>query len=431
MQKPYSIAVEEQLSYSHPNLDIILSDSSVVKGFRFGDSALTDFLGTKIDDLVRRAFLDSSSIISLNSYRIIVFSTQYMQDRIMKSHVFISTLIEILSKDDVTALLIGRIATITQTLLLTGLETAFHSCSYIFRLLSFCHHIGASSLFINICSNEKSYANAQKWLVNVGFSDFVCQMVFAEIIDFKPDTYDLSEKTIRIASYYRIMETAIKNPLLYGSFMIDDIFKALSVASSFSNFVENARWAAILSIFSASKTKSLLPMAKNGILVFYNDITRLCEYHLSILAFLKEVVQIMPDILNSGFFRSLLGHVIQFDQSSWFLNSVIDFVEVCIDTPSLLYDVIIVFVPVVYIESQSRDKGIALTSFCYNILEKVSKVTIKSSELHEFLSFLDGFNSFMHKDLVEYIKFRDSGYGGESSFSITDMLSKMFVGNKE
>jgi hypothetical protein len=243
----------------------------------------------------------------------------------------------------------------------------------------------------------------------MGFADSVVE----KLEGFLEDPY---ENESRILGLLEIIPMAVKNPLIRNDFHKGSVVKYLSSDQEFSPTLENARWNAVMAVFSQSDVMKFGTLAIRAHSVLVKVWPRVHSFHAITLSFLIEFFDIRKDLFDENLFRGILGLMLQFSGASLFHMEARRFIVASLKDDVIAERVIKIFVPVLMAESQFKDHGV-LHVYSFAILEDILNKSKWNLSLNAKLRQVEGFTEFISRALKPWKKSCEGNYGGDSSRS--------------
>ncbi|KAH0786607.1 hypothetical protein GPJ56_009509 [Histomonas meleagridis] len=424
--------LQEMVSDTSTDIHDVLSLGYISKSARIGFSSVIDYLVAHSHDILNYAFKDEKSVVSTNAYAILSLGNPQILKPILDDSSFQNTALEILSKESVPQFTIGRLSSLTLTLLTNLPEQATESCGFIYHLLKYCENPGVFNFFETICSADPKYELTQKWLNEMGFSEYLLREL--DKIDFSYESQEANKYKdsiyIRCLCFYKLIGKCCDNPIMVESFQSEHVVDSLSQAfPNEPSFIRSARWDSISAITSQKTAVFLLKkLFQTAVDILMEQFDRLLAYRVSALTFITKMLTIAPlsfELLLQSSMPQLLIHiVVQFPYSTFLHSAFLKFVEVGLTHLQFAIKIVGCYTPVIIDIAEDRKNRI-LSPCCIKMLEMFLEKAKTNKEISQVLNETPGIAKFVRGTMKEYQKLVDTPYG-EPQTGVLKMIRNIF-----
>lgn len=402
----------------------VVSDPIIIRLYRAQNSFVQKYFKSHSDDLLKYSLSSGNTAVENNSFVIIMGGDPDILKPILKSDQFLNLALDIVNNSDVEPFVLGRLSTIMLTSLIVVPEIAMESFGFIYHLLPHCGNPSVLNFFTTIVSNEPQLSPTQKWLIEMGFVDYLLReltsidygYISTEANPFFDVTYE------KVFSLYQILSKCALNPLIANELLREDLIEILSM--DFKNppvYVENARWKTILQLTTQQTADMMYPIVPRAINVLENDVKKLPAYMVTALEMINQMMIFMPKsaefVFKSNMLINLMNLVNHFMNSTILLNAFRRFVEVTLRFPgSFAPKMVALLLPFVMNYATTRENRV-LAPFCISILELFVDAEKKNQDVAQVINEEAGCRDFLKGKYKNYKKIVNSEYGNETKLS--------------
>lgn len=387
---------------------------------------------THVHSMIRLVFSDEKSLVSSRAYTILSLGDNSLIEEMLRDYKFRDFALEILSNPQNPPFIMGRLAGLSLSALLSMPETASESCGFIYHLLKHCENPSVFNFFETLCGDNPKATPSQKWLLDMGFVEYIIREIQTTNFNYVSNlsnTY-LDPVYDKALCLYELIALCAKNPILSPSFKTSSIVDVIKRDFSRSpDFLKTARWAAINSITCKDTAVQLLPLIQSAISTVTEQFEHLKSYRVDALNFLTQMIQLAPmtaDILlHSSVLQSLSGLIIQFPNSTILHGAFVDFVSIGLQLEEFAIKMVGVYTPLFIDQACERYNRVLAPTLLY-LIEKFMEASDKKSSIRRVLTEIPELKQFINHDLKEYKKIIDSDYGGPRATGIFGALKGFF-----
>lgn len=396
------------------NLNDLLQDPSIIQIYKTNCQILNNFLIHHVDELFILAFKDDNSVAAISAFKILSIPNYYLISALASKPQFSNYVSNLFKQNKVSDRLASRVCVITQTIFSFGDINACKICTYITNLLDYCYNSSVYSFFSSIFYPFDETERIQNWLIENGIIESIEHKIKSITVLSKIE--DFSKESETLINLFRILSISFKN--LSNSIeksTLCTLFDKIPV--NLPKIIYNFLWETLNALFSKNNALKLCKFsneARDNLIAPTNHIYR---FHSESVSFLAKYVTIRSDLIDNELIKSVLGLFLQFSHCSFFqIEAERFFIEAC-KVDILLCRIVKYVAPVLIIESSISGHNL-VPYFSLSILENLVKIPAAK----EIMLNLENGKEFLEKTLPEYIKKRDSGYGGSSSNSIWSLI---------
>jgi hypothetical protein len=363
------------LEDSTTTLPSVLELPYITQLARIGLPTLRSFIEPYSKELLQYAFSPEDARHSTPAFKLLTCGHPEYLRPLLESGMYLNYATETLITPGVSPVLIGRLSSLTVVALLNLPEVACDCCGFIYRLLPFCEIPTVFNLFETLTGEDSRIAQAQKWLLDFGF----CEYIPREIgnVDFAHVPADgnvFKDPVYNKACYlFQLVSRGSKNAILGVELRTPAVVECLQKQfPNIPDFVQNARWDAIHSQVSEATAAGCEVFVGEAIALLSYHFTHLKKYHVTALSFLTKIMDLLPTVVrtiqNSTLPLMLVSLTIQFPNSTILHNAFLEFTEVCLKTLALADKLIRVYAPALVVHGESNHNRI-LKSCCIRTME--------------------------------------------------------------
>lgn len=402
----------------------VVSDPIIARLYRQPNSSVQKYFKSHSFELLKYSLSHANTAIENNSFNIIIYGDPDILMPMLKNDEFLNLALDIVNKNDVEPYVLGRLSTIMLTALLVVPELAMETFGFIYHLLPHCGNPSVLYFFITIVSNEPQFSPTQKWLLEMGFFDYLLRELNS--IDY---SYNSTESNVyfdetyeKVFSLYQILSKCASNPIMVPDLLREDLIEILSM--DFKDppvYVENARWNTILQLTTRETSEMMYPIVPRAIKAIETDVKKLPAYIVTAL----EMVNLMMDysprsskfVFKSNMLLNLLNLVNRFMNSTILLKAFRNFVEVCLRfNDDFVPKMVSLLLPFVMDFATTRQNRV-LAPFCFSILELFVESEKRNPKVTQALNEEAGCREFLKGKYKIYMKNLHKEYGNETKLS--------------
>lgn len=352
--------------------------------------------------------------------------------KLLEDNYFGNAALDVMTADDVSNFIIGRLSSITLQALICNPEEASPQCGFIYSLLSHCENPSVIYFFETITS-DPMLVTVQQWLTDMGFVEYILR----EIYSFDPK-YKSNEENqyydkvwLRALTLYNLIHTCSINPNLQDSFRIDQVADALKMELvNAPEFVKTARWKAISSIVCEKVATNMLELIHPAFNILLENFEHLAHYRVCALIFVTKMMKVAPlttELLMETMVPQLIIHIItQFPNSSLLHRSFFRFINEGLNCDRFATIVVNIYTPIL-MEIASERTNRVLAPMCFEIIKLFIVKSEKSRDIKVALQETADFNHFVKGPYTWFYQVLGNKYGGENSGTLVGAFKQAFL----
>jgi hypothetical protein len=196
------------------------------------------------------------------------------------------------------------------------------------------------------------------------------------------------------------------------------------------DFVQDARWKAIVSVACAATVKEAIAFCTQAVSFLQEGLKNLHEFILSALSFLTKMME-MDDpafdiILKAQVPHCAMNLAFQFQNSTLLHNEVLRFVQVGLQNAEFASVIVMCYVPVA-VDRGANDTNRTVRSLCLEVMQLIFAAADKNKKLAAMLTIgLNGVMAFKKGPLKEFTTLLTQPYGGRLPVAEPPWLANFF-----
>lgn len=402
----------------------VVSDPIIVRLYRTQNSYIQKYFKSHSMELLKYSLSSENTAVENNSFTIITCGDPDIYKSILKSDQFLNLALDIVNNSSIEPFVLGRLSTFMHIALIIAPDLAMESFGFIYHLLPHCGNPSVLNFFITIVSNEPQLSPTQKWLIEMGFVDYLLRELNS--IDYaytstEPNAFfDVTYE--KVFSLYQIISKCASNPLIANEFLREDLIEILSM--NFKNppiYVENARWKAILQLTTQKTADMMYPIVPQAIKVLEDDVKKLPAYMVTAIEMINQMMVFLPKsaefVFKSNMLLNLMNLINHFMNSTILLDAFRQFVDVTLKFPgSFAPKLVALLLPFIMNYATTRENRV-LAPFCISILELFVETGKKNPDVAQAINEEAGCREFLNGKYKKYKKVTNSEYGNETKLS--------------
>lgn len=402
----------------------VVSDPIVIRLYRSQNSYVQKYFKSHSIELLKYTLSSGNTAAENNSFMITMSGDPDILTPILKSDNFLNMALDIVNNNKIEPFVLGRLSTVMLTALLVVPELAMDSFGFIYHLLPHCGNPSVLNFFVTIVSNEPQLSPTQKWLIDMGFVDYLLRELnsidYSHISEEKNPYFDVIFE--KVFSLYQILSKCALNPLMFNELLREDLIDSLSM--NFKKppiYVENARWKTILQLTTQQTSSMMFPIIPRAINVLENDVKKLPAYMVTAIEMINQMMIFSPEsvdfVIKSNTLLNLMNLVNHFMNSTILLNAFKRFVEVTLRFPGdFAPKMVSLLLPFIMNYATTRENRV-LAPFCISILELFVEAEKKNQSVAQALNEEAGCREFLKGKYKKYKKIVNSEYGNETKLA--------------
>lgn len=420
------------LSEPEPNLRNVLACPQVTRYARSKNYQLMRYLESHVKDMVKMVFSEDKSIEASRAFNLLTLGDTQISQLMLENDMFRDNALEALVKPDVPSYILGRLSSLTLSLLQTIPDQAVESCGFIYHLLKHCANPSIFNFFTTIVSDDLKFEKTQKWLLGFGFNEYLMREL--QSIDF---TYNAQGANPffdpvydKLVCLYQLIGKCASNSILAKAFKTNDVVDVLlNEIQNAPDFVRNARWGAINSVVCTGVAVECLKLIPGALQIITEPFTHLRAFRVSALDFLTQMMEIAPMtyelLLQSSVLQTMCTVLVQFPNSSILHGSFRKFVEIGLKNEVFAIKMVSVYTPL-FVDQASGRSNRVLSATLFNIMQMFDATSQYRPAIRAVLREIPEYSVFMKKECQPYMTIINTPYGGSAVNSIMSVFKGLF-----
>lgn len=270
-------------------------------------------------------------------------------------------------------------------------------------------HLFSIDLFFNQIFEKgvKIFEPVHRMLINFGFFDIL--MTDAENINISNRNAYLDENCLRYIGICNILFNASNFNLtrqeLINQRTINFFIKNIN---SYPKALENARWRAILGLYTESGSFLFEPLFFISLAIFNEKTMGFGGYRVYCLSFITKMIQdnhsFLTHLVNTSFDQTLISVLTDYSNNTFIIQEIRSFLSFVFNSPVTMEHYLNTFAPFLLCKINDT-RPCALTTFLF---ELVKFFLVKAREDSNFLAILENHHPSYLNVISDYIADRDA-----------------------
>ncbi|EAY17463.1 hypothetical protein TVAG_494050 [Trichomonas vaginalis G3] len=416
-----SSEIHAVLASPNPELKSLLAIPSIVRAIKQKPSGLMNFLLSHADEMLAMVFSQDKSIEASRAYSILVLGDPAISSEILKDDKFRNHALEALVQPDVPGYVLGRLSSLTLTLLQTLPADTIEHCGFIYHLLKHCANPSVYNFFISLTNGEETrFEKAQEWLVDFGFSEYIIRELQSVDFKYQPTNTNpyLDPVYDKLSCLYQLVKRCSENKIMEKGFKTNSVVQALlEEIPNAPDYVKNAHWAAITAVTCQPVAVECLKLIPTALKLITEPFVRIRSFRVSALTFLTQMMEIAPMayelLLQSSVLQSLCTVLIQFPNCTILHGEFRKFVETGLKNEQFAEKMVGVYTPLFIDQATGRINRV-LSPTLFAIVELFNNKAATRPAIKAVLNEIPEYRDFYRNELLPYNQLCNSTYGGSS-----------------
>ena len=420
------------LSSPNPSLKSILGCQSVTKFARQKNEKLMNFLLGHVDEMLKMVFSEDKSIEASRAYSLLSLGDISISRACLSDDKFRNYALESLVGQDVPSYILGRLSSLTLSLLQTIPDEAVENCGFIYHLLKHCNNPSVFNFFTTIVSDDEKYEKTQKWLKDFGFCEYILRELQSMDFAYEAKTnnpyldpvYDLAH------CLYQLIAKCAANKILEKDFKSTNVVQVLSKEIKDAPvYVRNSQWAAITACVCSDNVVECLKLVPEALQLITEPFEHLKSFRVSALEFLTQMMTLAPLayelLLNSSILQSMCTVLVQFPNSSILQGAFRKFVEVGLKNDIFAVKMVGVYTPLFIDQATGRNNRV-LSATLFEVIKMFQNASTFRPSIKNVLKEVPEYNAFIKQEYQPYMNIIDNPYGGSPLNSVINVFKSLF-----
>lgn len=416
--------LEQLIAKIHnPDLDIkdILTDSMIIRAYLNKNREVCNYINSHARDILKIALTGEKDAASKTTFQLICCNSSELIFNFLRDGYFQNIALDILNETPIKPFIIGRLSSITLLALGKNTTEATDSCGFIYHLIPFCGNPSVDHFFETICSESEQYEFSQKWLMEMGFVEFLLREL--ESIDYE---HKCTEENPffdpifgKCFSIYQLISICISNKILGQFFktrpVVDILSKFLTHAPP---FVMTAHWKAIKALTCEETSSMMISFVPQAVKVLSEDIVKLHEFRVLALETISKIGTMVPMVfetfLSQNLLQKLLNLMLIFPNCTIYLESLKKFIQVSLTHSDFAFKMVSLYLPVVG-DIITEQENHVLFPYAVNIFDIFYDAAKRDPILQQVFHEYAEFEEVVRNHIVPFKKTLNDYYGEEKS----------------
>jgi hypothetical protein len=418
-----SVAEISFLKFNPPLTDV-LQMARVVDRTGASEKHLFEYLAARTGALINLALSEAPESVTALQCLCQTAPDHPLVVQSLASSAFTDRCSAILVDPDPNPLLLNRVAALAIGAFTANPREAITHIRFLDLLLPHVDLATILSLFEKLLSGKFTCPGFNAWIADCHFADLITLHIAS--IDFSrtiliPQSYDDVELE-RLLGYYTLVSTAASNSDIAISFRTTSLMSQLSKTfGKMPPTLGGARWKALRAICVPSTVNEMVPLAESVLKLMSEPRRSIDQEVVEAIRFLTRATRfsrhISKLVVDSQYFRLLLGSVLRFDNASFLHAAFREFLVEAVENPALNTKAASFFLPFLIAEARGKSNGM-LSIWAWKILEVFSERGMAVQGLKQFLRENEEFRSFVANELKGFREMMSAAWGGSMPLKI-------------
>jgi hypothetical protein len=383
-------------------------------------------------ELVKMVLSEDQSIAAAHAFQILQAGVEELNREVLKDLRFRDLALETLVNSESSEFRIGRLASLTLTFLIKSPEEAQPSCGYFYHLLKYCYNPSVFNFFESICTTDKMAESSQKWLINMGFDEYIIREL--QNTDFSYESkepFPLKDKVyFKVLCLYQLVMKASKNDILAPAFQRKEIVD--SITKEFKNppdFLRSAQWSAIEAVCTPVNAGNMHGLIDKALIIITEPFEKMTLFRVCALDFLTTMMenwrQTYSILIETTILQILATLLMMFPNSTIFHASFRKFVEVGMKNKAFSIRIATIFTPILVDIARKRENRV-LSATAFEVIAQLIEFAKQDDTIKECLGNHPEWNSFISNEYTNYMKIITSNYGSIVPVNVFRAFKSLF-----
>jgi hypothetical protein len=314
---------------------------------------------------------------------------------------------EILAKQTVSTLLVSRLSTLLNTIVMKQRSGYTDSIGFLIQLLRFIDEPSVFSMFSSICSVSPKLTALQSVIAASNFAPLILSEFNGEL------------STEKLANLCAIVRVCLKNPILEREFATDSsLQKLLSLLNRDDILLQNQLWQALSALCTPVTFSKMADVQVRAIQILETSFLSLHMYHVCAFDFLGKYIYFAPNGFSeadaTAIFNLVLRAAIAFPDATNLITSMFRFLRTAMHSIRFQADILTALVPIFTLLADSRHRT-AIVAGSRQFLADLEVYRRTDRDVDRFLLADPDYCRFRNSHLRKYIEDCRVPYGGPIS----------------
>ena len=382
--------------------------------------------------MVKMVLSEDQSIPTAHAFQILQVGVEQLNKEVLKDLMFRDLALETLVNSKSSEYRIGRLASLTLTFLTKSPEEAQPSCGYFYHLLKYCYNPSVFNFFESLCESDKTPESTQKWLINMGFAEYIIREL--QNTDFSYESKEpilLRDKVYyKVLCLYQLVMKASKNDILAPAFQKKEIVE--SITKEFKNppdFLRSAQWSAINAVCTPVNAGNMHELIDKAVSIITEPFDKMASYRVGALDFLTSMMdnwkQTYGILIGTTILQILTTLIILFPNSTIFHASFRNFLEMGMKNKAFSIRIVTIFTPIL-IDVAKRRENRVLSATAYEVISMFVEAAKLDNDIKCCLGNNPEWNGFICNEYNNYTELISSSYGGIAPINMFRAIKNLF-----
>lgn len=361
--------------------------------------------------------------------------------------------------ENISNSLIGRISTIALSLLTAFPNDAAHICGFLFHLFPYCYNPSVFNLFDILCSPRPNRQTVQRWLIEMGFMEFLMRELSSFDYSYHPAFQTESNDLIQLSSENSKHSSNILNILplqdekYEKAYTIYRLLYRCTTSTNFEGFVSSEqlinaifqhfdpepfyvssqRWRLINGMCNSVTASNMEPFVEQAISLICQPIQEIHECHNYALQFLNQMLSFFDHTFmimhDNKLPVILMGLMTQFQQCNFFHLTITQWISIAMHNRILAKEIALVYPT--FLVSPENYQNPTLRPHIMNIIGLIQECSKTNETVKYILQSFPEYIHFTRTKYPNYIDLQEAEYGGKIGNRFSQFFQKYFGSNEE
>ncbi|KAK8838400.1 hypothetical protein M9Y10_033026 [Tritrichomonas musculus] len=329
-----SSKLNDLLSKDSSDFKNIITKPIILDSLNRNVKEIRQYLSKHLPRLLKLAICNSKSIESLSAMKILTSKNASKITNLVKTSFFTDFTTELLSKDNVSPMIVGRLSEIALNLFSSGNLDFLSHAGFVILFLKYLDNCSVCELFLSLFDYKKKMTVSQDWLFEIRFDSEIA-LILKKLLkdDISCDGYSFQQESS--ISLLRIINKALENWRTRPQILNGPILSVFLDYYHLPTHVNNFYWQTVNSLHDPITKDQLLMYAKEARSILINPIDEIHMYHSEALQFLKKYIGCNPELFDTELIKSVISLMMQFEKCQLFLIESADLILTICQTKDL------------------------------------------------------------------------------------------------
>ena len=393
--------LEKLFSNDSSYFETVIVEPIVHQALKINSKDARNYFSRHLPRLLKVAFRDDNEFSTISAFKLLKIGNI---PNLTKSSFFSGFAVKLLSQDQVSDQIIGRLSEITLNILTSCNSEILRYSGFVLLFFKYIDNQDVISMFTSLLKMDEKNKQVQDWLFEIGFDDELHGELEKALSYQYEEQY--TKEYEKLISLIKIVTEALRNQRIRDRILSSQIPYLFRSSKEFPSLINNYLWEMLNEMLDQTTSENLSQYADAAYVILTRNDNHIYSYHNYALKFFSKYIKIDSRPLNEEFIQLLFGMMIKFDSCSHFLQEAKKFiVQGCMENRFSANMVKLILLILLNEAEQKKRSALRVISFAA-IEELLANDSIKKV----FLKF-DGASHFIKTQLNPYTNIKQNEYG--------------------